>query len=134
MTRKLFVSFSMLGELIRARKVTQADLDEGLFVMLYSSREHCIGQLGQEHLTRKMGMNVKKIFSQIETALLKAEREGRAFWPPHEDGNVKPVSQFLASKGLEPLLLGQRPEWIGNYSTFADRINETNPDLEVVWR
>lgn len=134
MNKRLYASFSALGQAIANDKVTEEELADGLFCFFFTCREKSLGEEGLEHLKRKMRRGAEEAFPILERALLKAEREGRAMWfISDDDDKLGLLSEFLAANRLQPLILQGWPQRIDFYQGFEEKIKETNPDLEVFW-
>jgi hypothetical protein len=134
--RKLFISFTGLMYALKAGRITDDDLPNGLFVF-GCTRDHVItpGSWG-EHIESVVVEN-PAAHSRLVDTLIKAELEGRVVWRSREEGNAsfELVNKLLVGNGEQPLLSHEQafgnddPMPHYNYSSVKERC----PHMEVVF-
>jgi hypothetical protein len=136
--KKLFLSFSTLLSHIADGKVTQDELDTGLF-LFGCVRSHALqpGAQGEtDERTWNKGKNAQG-HPTLVTALLKAEEEGRAGWIRPESGVRKEpfavLNALLEKQGLPSVPQEPGDSTHHSYPLMADRIAAAGLPLQVVY-
>lgn len=136
--KKLFLSFSTLLREIAHGRMSEEDLQQGLF-MFGCTRGHALepGAKGEtDERTWSQGRNAAG-HQPLVNALLQAEKDGRAAWLKDETGratrsHVTVFNELMAANGLPQL---QRTTGFAHHSypEWRDRIAEEGLPLEAVY-
>ena len=134
--RKLFISFTGLMYALKAGRINDDDLADGLFVF-GCVRDHAItpGALG-EHVESVVVEN-PEVHARLAQAVLDAECLGRVVWRSREGGHTsfELVNELLVGNGEQPLISHKEaygtddPYPHYNYPSVKDRC----PHMEVVF-
>ncbi len=134
--RKLFISFTGLMYALKAGRINDDDLANGLFVF-GCTRDHAIAPgTWHEHIEDVVVKN-PGVHARLVDVVTKAEAEGRVVWRSREEGNAsfELVDKVLVGNGEPPLLSHEQaygrddafPHY--NYPSVHDRC----PHMEVVF-
>jgi hypothetical protein len=134
--RKLFISFTGLMYALKAGRITDDDLANGLFAF-GCTRGHAITPgASNEHIEDVVVKN-PEVHQRLVKALVEAEFLGRVAWRTQEDGNMsfQLINELLVGNGEQPL--NSHMEAYGrddhfphyNYPSVKDRC----PHMEVVF-
>jgi len=134
--RKLFVSFTGLMYALKAGRINEDDLANGLYVF-GCARDHAITPGTWGEYIESVVVKNPAVHSRLVDTVLKAELEGRVVWRSREEGNAsfELVNELLALNGEQPLLSHKEaygrddhfPHY--NYPSVKDRC----PHMEVVF-
>ena len=158
---KLFLSFTALGRLFLAGKVTEQDLAEGLF-FLGCARLHIFGD--ETHPLRldaetvwggdsacselvatchRDGLDPAPVVATIQAAILKAEKEGRVEWRlrgPDVDYDQATVydrrafRELIERQGLPLIVEDYEYLRVSTYPGVEEMLREAAAHIECVWR
>ncbi|MDO8571958.1 MAG: hypothetical protein Q7R79_04735 [bacterium] len=126
----LFVSFTRAIRTIAEGKVSQEELDAGMFYF-GCAREHAYNPERDMTDETTWFAGGKAAHLRLIIALDKAEKEGRARWKnPGEPNSYGTLNELLVVNDLIPI------DYRGNhynYSEVADRMSKYNKDIRVVY-
>jgi hypothetical protein len=102
---KLFVSFTSVLYALKNGRVTETDLQKGLFVF-GCTRDHAINPGAQEEFVERVVKERPDIHQMLVKALLRAEADGRVNWRSATDNNVtyEMVDDLLVRNGYRQLM------------------------------
>ncbi len=135
--QKLFVSFTSLLGLVSQGKVSQADLDTGLF-FFGCWREHALnpGAAGEPDERSWDGGKHAHAHAPIVAALLRAEQDGRVAWHngPNKSGNPwRKLDDLLADNGFRVLHVQHDTSCHYGYPAVKAAVAEKGLELDVLY-
>ena len=133
--RKLFISFTGLMYALKAGRINDDDLANGLFVF-GCARDHAITPgAWSEHIEDVVVKN-PEVHARLVEVVIKAELAGRVAWRPRSgNASFELVDELLAINGEQPLVSHEETYGNGdpfphyNYHSVKDRC----PHMEVVF-
>ena len=134
--RKLFCSFTSTLRLIHEEKVTDEDLNNGLFAF-GCVREHAFHPENDETnevtwLRDATPERQQEVHTRLVAALEAAEAAGRVAWRPVDDSmSLNRVNELLTKNGFTALEGDPRSS---NYPALQEAVEASGQDLGVVWR
>ena len=150
MNRKLFVSFTALLRYMRDDKVTEKDLERGLFYF-GCTRDHAFnpghsGESNELPWIFKDPTEAQATHQVLLKYVEKAEKEGRCIWrEPHEMNTYEQLNALLVKHGYshdraggpailwEPDNRTENPWYAYCYPGVRDRVAEVQLALDVVF-
>ncbi len=134
--RKLFISFTGLMYALKAGRITDDDLANGLFAF-GCTRGHAITPGASNEHVEDVVVKNPEVHQRLVKAIGDAEFLGRVAWRTQEDGNMsfQLINELLVGNGEQPL--NSHKEAYGrdddfphyNYPSVKDRC----PHMEVVF-
>ncbi len=137
--RKLFLSFSGLLYALASGKITQDDLNTGLFYF-GCRRQHAFHpeQDAYNEITSVSRDNAgvgERAHALLVEGLIKAEAEGRVNWRGENENRYGELSKLLVANGLPELHMSQDQHHSYSYPGVEDLVKEQmSESLQVVWR
>ena len=136
--RKIFPSFTGLLQLLKYDRVTQDDLDNGIFCF-GCVRDHCMHPEKQEdphsnevNWLRLPPAEANAIHRRLVDAVLKAEGEGRVAWRTGQGHmSYSLINQVIVPLGYAPL---QGRDYHYSYPSLTDVVEESGQALQVMWQ
>lgn len=135
--RKLFLSFTCLLSAMATGKVSQADLDEGLY-MFGCTRGHALepGAAGESD-ERTWNPGYAEAYPAIRESLLKAETEGRAGWirvkAGDQNDSVVILNQMLVGLGYPEFKRTDNDDgWYHSLPTMVRYIEQSGLPLTCI--
>jgi hypothetical protein len=133
--RKLFISFTGLMYALKAGRINDDDLANGLFVF-GCARDHAITPGAcSEHIEDVVVKN-PEVHARLVDVVIKAELAGRVAWRPRNgNASFELVDELLALNGEQPLV--SHEEAFGNDDPFPHynyhSVKDRCPHMEVVF-
>ncbi|MDQ7815098.1 MAG: hypothetical protein RDU25_04825 [Patescibacteria group bacterium] len=141
--RHLFVSFTGTLGALKAGKVTESDLETGLFYF-GCCREHAIDPWKEKEpcnevlwFFRDDVEKGREVHARLVTAIEKAEAEGRCMWRQQgEHQSYEALNRLLAVNGFDPISVDFDGFFSNSYCYpgVVDRVKKAGLELEAVWR
>lgn len=130
--RKLFLSFTRTLYLLAAKKITEDDLAEGLY-LFGCTRDHAITPGGNGEKVEKIVVDRPDLHLLLVDALLKAEQDNRVSWRTREGWVTFPmVDALLVQNEFKPLF-DQDGGCLPSPQYFAPKfVKERSRELEVI--
>jgi hypothetical protein len=130
--RKLFLSFSGLINQLKEEKVSQEDLDQGIFYF-GCTKGHVFGPYEEtEAYSADDPDSGRLIHEQIKEAVQKAESENRAAYREYgKRNNIDQLNTLLTAQGYEALVPPAGVEY--EKSLVKELIQASKQEIQVVY-